>query len=65
MKESCISVRDHIVVNEDCIIVKENCFNLTVDSAALESTVLSLPTPSSLPNDIQSMSKISKPDLRK
>ncbi|GBC34456.2 hypothetical protein RhiirA5_428231 [Rhizophagus irregularis] len=62
VKEDCITVKDQIVVNKDCIIVKENCFDLTVDSTALESTVLS--TPSSLPNDIQFMSKISKPDLQ-
>lgn len=63
MEEDCIAVREQIVVNEDCIIVKENCFDLTVDSAALESTMQ--PIPSSLPNDVRSTSKISKPDLRK
>ncbi|CAB4494689.1 hypothetical protein RhiirA1_461176 [Rhizophagus irregularis] len=62
VKENCIAVRDHIVVKEDCIIVKENSIDFSVDSAALKSNVL--PAPSSLPNDVQSMSKISKPDLR-
>jgi hypothetical protein len=52
VKGNCIAVRDHIVMREDCIIVKENSTDLTVDSAALESTLL--PTSSSQPNNAQS-----------
>ena len=63
MKENCIAIKNHIIVKEDCIIVKENSIDFSVDSAGLKSNVL--PAPSSLPNDVQSMSKISKPDLRK
>lgn len=49
MKENCI------FVNEDYIIVKENCIDLTSGS---ESTVLSTPSVApSISNNVQSTSK--------